>query len=374
MSSRFRGELTTVPPVQVAVRGRGIETTIGWNVNGADRALHGTGLRSIGDPGRSGALPTDRFLIPGTRIDFGGGSVNAMTSHGLGELKRLLTAAETREREIRADITKARLQHAVSWTGRALAWSTLASVVSRKIRVKANQAVALRKTEVSTLRENLASSRVSISFDMETAVADPHRRMLEAFGRLATCDGRWALQNSQMIDRVKARSMSSVVIARQAARLARRSDPLIDTADAPPALAVQNGRAVAYFYPGFVLVVDATRSDFALVDLKELDVRHQPVRFTENQRVPTDGQVVGKVWAKSNKNGTPDRRFKDNRELPVLLYGELSIEGQGGLREAFQFSRNETCEAFARAINDLKRLLAAGHRPPLPADSKPLLR
>lgn len=231
-----------------------------------------------------------------------------------------------REREIRADVKKARLQHAASWAVRALAWTSLASVVSKSIRAKASQAVALRRQEISTLNGNLAASRISISFDMETAVADPHRRMLDSFDQLGGSEGSWVLRMSQGIDRVKARSMSSTVVHRSAARLTRRSDPLVDTADLPLSLPVQGGRSTAYFYPGFVLVVDAARSDFALIDLKDLDVSSSHTRFTESERVPEDAQMVGKVWAKSNKNGSRDRRFKDNRELPVMLYGELGLQ------------------------------------------------
>jgi hypothetical protein len=357
--SRFRGELSTVPPVQIAVRRTGLETTINWNVCGADRALSGNGLRSIGDPRRSGPLPTDRYLIPGTRIDFGGGSIAAMTSSGLGQFKELLLATQAREREIRSDLRKARLQHAVSWSVRALAWSSLVSLVSKSVRAKVTQAVALRKGELSTLRDNLAASRISISFDMETAVAEPHVRMLDSFDRLAMSQGSWALTMSQQIDRVRARSMSNGVVDRRPARLTRRSDPLVDTADCPLSLPVQNGASTAYFYPGFMLVVNAARSDFAVIDLKELEVSFTDVRFTESGGTPGDAQQVGKVWAKSNKNGTRDRRFKDNRELPVMLYGELNLKAPGGLLETFMFSRYADCQAFVRAIQDLKRILTS---------------
>lgn len=361
MTSRFRGELTVVPPVLMSVRKNGVQTTIDWNSRGADRAL--ASLRVFGDPSHAGPLPTDRFLIPGTRVDFGGGDVAMMTSSGLDQFKELLIATYTREREIRADMKKARLQHAISWTARVLSWGTLVSVVSKSVRAKADSAVALRKAEVLTLDGNLAASRISINFDMETAVAAPHRRMLEAFDQLANSEGSWALKTSQRIDRVKARSMSNTVVDRNATRLARRTDPLVDTADLPLSLPVQNGRSTAYFYPGFVLVVDVGRSDFAIIDLKELDINYASVRFTESERVPQDARLVGKVWAKSNKDGSRDRRFKDNRELPVMLYGELGLTTSTGLNEAFMFSRSETCEAFVRAVGELKRILTSGSSP-----------
>jgi hypothetical protein len=178
---------------------------------------------------------------------------------------------------------------------------------------------------MATLQSNLVASRVSIIFNMDTEVADPHRRMMETFDQLSGSQGSWALQSSQQTDQVKARSMSGTVVARRSTRLARRTDALVDTIDLPMALSIQNGRSTAYFYPGFVLIVDATRSDFALVDLKELDVGFGLTQFTETDPVPGDAKMVRKVWAKSNKNDTRDRRFKDNRELPVVIYGELNL-------------------------------------------------
>lgn len=372
MTSRFRGEITTVPPVRISVRRTGLETTIDWNLSGTDRVLFSGGFRAIGDPSRAGPLPTERYVIPGTRVDFGGGSIATMTSSGLGQFKELLLATQARDREIRADFKRARVQHAISWTARALAWTSMLSVVSKSIRAKASQAVAIRKAEISNLHENLAASRISISFDMETAVADPHLRMLNTFDNLAASHGSWVLQMSQLIDRVRARSMSNTVVDRRPAALVRKSDRLVDTADSPLSLPVQGGRATAYFYPGFVLVIDTARSDFALIDLKELDVACASVRFTETERMPHDAIQVGKVWAKSNKNGTRDRRFKDNRELPVMLYGELSLKTSGGLNEAFMFSRHEDCSAFVRAVEDLKRVLAATPKANLPNDRRRL--
>jgi|GEM_PF-1386322 hypothetical protein len=363
MTSRFRRELTVIPPVRISVRRTGVRTTIDWNSREADRALSANGFKVFGDRARAGPLPTERFLIPGTRVDFGGGDVATMTSSGLNQFKDLLVATYMREREIRADIKKARLQHAFSWTARALSWGMLVSVVSKSVRARTDRAVALRKVEISTLSSNLAASRISISFDMDTAVADPHRRMLEAFDQIANSEGCWALKTSQGIDRVKARSMASTVVDRNVTYLARRTDSLVDTADLPLALPVQNGRSTAYFYPGFVLIVDIARSDFAIIDLKELNINYSSVSFTESERMPRDAKLVGKVWAKSNKDGSRDRRFKDNRELPVMLYGELGLKTSGGLNEAFMFSRSNPCEAFVRAVTELKRVLTTGSSP-----------
>ena len=82
--------------------------------------------------------------------------------------------------------------------------------------------------------------------------------------------------------------------------------------------------------------------------------------------------MVRKVWAKSNKNGTRDRRFKDNRELPVMLYGEMTLRAAGGLNEALMFSRHDACQDFVRAVQAIQRLLRASPAKAL-AQAAPLL-
>ncbi len=104
MTSRFRNELTTVPGVRIKVSRQGLATTINWAKGGESQRS----LQQIGDPRLSGPLPTDRFLIPGTRKDFGTGNVADMTSPGLSSFKDLLLATRRREEEIKAEMSKAK--------------------------------------------------------------------------------------------------------------------------------------------------------------------------------------------------------------------------------------------------------------------------
>ena len=61
-------------------------------------------------------------------------------------------------------------------------------------------------------------------------------------------------------------------------------------------------------------------------------------RFIESESVPRDAQVVGQTWKYVNKSGGPDKRFKDNRQLPICLYGELELCSSSGLNTVIMFS------------------------------------
>jgi len=361
MDNRFRNAVTCVPSVRIGVGRQGLSTTIrvesaSWQpVAGG----HVGGLRVIGDPRLAGPLPTDRFLIPGTRTDYGTGAVAEMTSPGLEGFKELLLATSQRKREIVVDARRARGQVRLAWCARALGWATLAAAFS-PVRRAAQNLLAKRRTELSTLNANLATSAISVDFDMESAVGEPHRRMHKAFDRMIECRGKWSISSSQRIDSFRARTTAAYVVGRQPASLGHGADPLVRTSEPPLAMSVQSGRSTAYFYPGFVLVAARDGRDFALIDLVDIKVDARATRFTEDEVVPGDATVVGATWAKSNKDGSRDRRFAHNRQLPIASYGELTLAAHGGLNEAFMTSRVEPCHEFVSAVRDLQRTLSAG--------------
>ena len=59
----------------------------------------------------------------------------------------------------------------------------------------------------------------------------------------------------------------------------------------------------------------------------------------------------------TNKNGTPDRRYVDNPEIPVMLYGEIHWKSATGLSEAFQFSNAEAAAKFTDILNEFRNAI-----------------
>lgn len=72
--------------------------------------------------------------------------------------------------------------------------------------------------------------------------------------------------------------------------------------------------------------------------------------FVESDRVPKDAQVVRHTWQYVNKNGTPDKRYKNNRQLPVCHYGVVTIKSDSGIEVEIQVSNIQKCKDFAMLI------------------------
>jgi len=103
-----------------------------------------------------------------------------------------------------------------------------------------------------------------------------------------------------------------------------------------------------YLFPGFILY-RASKQAFALIDFRDVMLRFVSTRFTERDAIPADSQTIGYTWAKCNKDGTPDRRFRENYQIPLVHYGELLFSTNDGLDVRYICSNPKSAEDFVKA-------------------------
>ena len=93
--------------------------------------------------------------------------------------------------------------------------------------------------------------------------------------------------------------------------------PLLATNIAVPSLHARK-RSV-YFLPDRILVRDGRH--YADMPYSSCRVTGTATRFIEEGPVPRDGERIGITWKYVNKGGGPDRRYKNNPQLPIMRYG-----------------------------------------------------
>jgi len=100
--------------------------------------------------------------------------------------------------------------------------------------------------------------------------------------------------------------------------------------------------------PTNIHIVAESRAMLELLNLV-LSLQFVLTEFTEEETVPSDSQVVGRTWAKCNKDGSPDRRFRDNYQIPVVRYGTLLFSSPDGLDVRYICSNARLAEEFFKA-------------------------
>lgn len=112
---------------------------------------------------------------------------------------------------------------------------------------------------------------------------------------------------------------------------------------------VKTGRTTLVFYPERILAFQGDSVGAIAYDC--LLPVEESTRFIEHEAVPHDAQVIDTTWQYVNRNGGPDRRFKNNRELPVCAYTQLSLTTQSGLDIRLLGSRERGFQPFAVALS-----------------------
>lgn len=108
------------------------------------------------------------------------------------------------------------------------------------------------------------------------------------------------------------------------------------------------GSAKVYFLPDIVLYLEDRT--FGAIDYDDITVQTGTTRFIEEESVPSDATVVGTTWRYVNKSGGPDRRFKDNRQIPIAQYGTIELRSSKGLNIHLDTSSVEKAATFSTCL------------------------
>ena len=108
------------------------------------------------------------------------------------------------------------------------------------------------------------------------------------------------------------------------------------------------GKQILYFLPERILVKDGKQ--FGTINYRDLELRIENTQFIESEGVPSDSEIVGWTWKYVNKKGGPDKRFKDNVEIPILRYSEIHFSSRSGLNEMIQLSKPNLGQELVTAL------------------------
>lgn len=192
-------------------------------------------------------------------------------------------------------------------------------------------------------------------YDLEGDAETSYRRLTEGFDRLLQCSAKWHIQAGGAVESLtawKRNAGASHLVNRKPTIFGYDLPIIIKSNLTPPALHV--GRQVMYFMPDVVLVQDG--GCVGAVNYAQLSVRWEDSRFIETKRVPGDARIVDHTWKHPNKSGGPDRRFKDNRQIPICLYEAIHFTSSSGLNELVQVSKTGVTDGFADGVRKLAAL------------------
>jgi hypothetical protein len=293
--------------------------------------------------------------VPSGAVEIKSAEVSALTSAGLGELKRLINEAAVKRRELSAQVEAVRRKLEQATKRLEFARTFIVRLFTRKSVPRLAQGVETAREQLDATTAELAGCFIEVDFAFDQATLDSYAALVRTFEAVSSCQCIWDVTALQATDRLRDRTLATTSYSRTPVAFDFAVPEIVKSAHRAMRLGNATGPQI-YFYPGFLMMRD-TSSDFALIEYQELAASFSESHFIEAETVPSDTQVIGQTWAKTNKDGSPDRRFKDNYSIPIVRYAEMLFESPAGLREAYQFSDFDRASAFHQSLSNHQRAL-----------------
>lgn len=200
---------------------------------------------------------------------------------------------------------------------------------------------------------DLPRRNVVFAYCLDPAAEKRYKAFLEAIDRIANVRGLWFVKAQGDITSLhawKKNSGASSLVDTKATAVSYVLPPGVASNITPPMIVI-DGKS-CYFFPDCLLVMENRRFGAVRYEAMRTAVRDQRMIVDS---APSDAQIVGQTWKYVNKNGSPDRRFNNNRQLPICLFEEIGMVSDQGFKALLQVSKQGVGDAYERAIAEVRR-------------------
>jgi len=205
------------------------------------------------------------------------------------------------------------------------------------------------------------SKRTYMIFDLTEDYEVAYKVLYEALSELGKARKMWYIKTQKDIDTAEAKYQAGAgaLVTRNKTNVVEKKPPGIKTN--VNCLRINVGKEDLFFMPDRLLIFG--KKGVGAVGYHKLRFEVDTQRFIETERVPKDAKIVDTTWLYTNKKGGPDKRFKDNRELPVCQYEKISLTSDTGLNEQLNLSRLGFGEKVNTALASFAASVTAKEKP-----------
>lgn len=368
---KFRRRVKIFPGVKLNISKSGISTSIG--VRGASVTLGAKGVYfNYGIPGtgiydrvklspkpnfdyikvENFHMNGNQFILDYQPVEIKSQDIENLTSTNLSELQDILQKCYQERIEIKSEIcslkTKIFIFYALNIISKLCIIGFFIKRFGNSLKEKNRYLVELNK--------DLDHCFVDIDISLENSVKSEYNNLCNGFNNLCDSCKIWSVSSFYNIDRVRERTAFGMAINKEWAEFSvNKSLDIIKSSFNP--LVISNFRISIFIYPSFVLVLDTSKK-FSIIEFNDIKLCFSEVRFVETEQVPEDSKILYYAWSKSNKDGSPDLRFKNNYQIPVCQYGRIDLWSERGLNESFQISNYYNAKRFAEYFNSYSKKIS----------------
>jgi Protein of unknown function (DUF4236)/DnaJ domain len=194
--------------------------------------------------------------------------------------------------------------------------------------------------------------KVHLVYSMDSVAEKKFSALQESVYTLGLSERLWRIISTQSEYDWKRNAGASSNVKRKLATIGVINAPHIKTN--VNIYGINFGSLKVFFFPDYLYIFE--NGKYGTVSYDSLTFIPDSGRFIETSGVPRDSDIVGHTWQYVRRDGGPDRRFANNRQIPIARYGILQMTSFSGLNIHMYVSNEKTSYTVAHVINQLLRM------------------
>ena len=193
--------------------------------------------------------------------------------------------------------------------------------------------------------------RTEINYELDAEATLEWEKFAEFFSALQTCQRMWIIETSQDVNNTKTNAGAGRNITRSQLVLKRikaNRATGVGVRSNAPCFRLKGNRCAILFLPCDVIIKKGNHTLACSYD--NLNICTGTTIFIESDSVPKDATVVRYTWQFVNKDGSADRRYATNRQLPECRYGYITLKAGNQLNIEIQVSNATTAANVGTAF------------------------
>lgn len=191
------------------------------------------------------------------------------------------------------------------------------------------------------------ANRVHVEYEMDEFYTAKYIERINAWKKLNESKMLWQVLSAGNVTNRKYEAGASRSINRKTIKL-RTKNPFFLKSDVD-IITFKLNKETLILLPDKLLIIRGTK--VGAEDYDKLSITTSSINFIERQFVPKDAHVLYYTWQYVNKNGGPDKRFKNNRQLPVCQYGVIYLRSESGINVELHCSNYHIAENLKLKLN-----------------------
>lgn len=185
---------------------------------------------------------------------------------------------------------------------------------------------------------------VDLEYEMDEESATKYNNRTNTWMSLNQCHKMWQITQQATVSNRKVNAGAGRNISRNGLKFSNKLPYYLKTNVTTVAIPLKKEKLI--LLPDKMLII--RNNNVGVVSYENLHIAVNGTRFIESEGVPRDSQVIDHTWQYVNKNGSPDRRYNNNRQLPICLYAAILVTSSEGLNVKIQCSNVTIAEEFSK--------------------------